>query len=121
MQRHVPRFLAIAVSAVSLFACATPPPSDLDFVVLAEHVVEPKILRQEVEGEWCFTQDFITVTLRPPWRARLADVQPAVIRAIESVPGANVLMNVSLKTRIEQYLLFQRICSVVVGDAGRID
>jgi len=113
--------IAIAAAAVVFSACATPQPSDLDFVVLAEGVVQPKVLRQEVEGEWCFTQNVITVSLRPPWRVRLADVQPAVTRAIESVPGANVLTNVSLRTRIEQYLLFQRVCSVVTGDAGRIE
>jgi len=113
--------LAVAASASILSACATPPPTRLDFVVLAADVVEPKVLRQEVEGEWCFTQDIITVSLRPPWKVRLADVEPAITRAIESVPGANVLTNVSLRTRIEQYLLFQRICSIVVGDAGRVE
>lgn len=115
------KILAVAVGAGIVCACATPPPSELAFVVRAPDIVEPKILRHDVTGEWCFSQNFITVSLRPPWRARLADVAPAVHRAIESVPGANVLTDVSLRTRIEQYILFQRICSVVVGDAGRIE
>jgi hypothetical protein len=83
--------------------------------------VNPKILRQEVEGEWCFTQNVIAVSLRPPWRVRLADAGRAVSKAIDSVPGANVLTDVTVRTRLEQYLLFQRVCAVVVGDAGRME
>jgi hypothetical protein len=117
----ISKTFALAAAASLGFACATPPPSDLAFVVLAPDVIRPKVLRQEVTGEWCFAQDFITVSLRPPWRARLADVQPAITRAIESVPGANVLTDVRLRTRIEQYFFFQRICSIVIGDAGWVE
>jgi hypothetical protein len=44
----------------------------------------------------------------------------AIRDALAKVAGANVLTNVSVSVRVEQYLLFQRICAVVVGDAGRI-
>ena len=111
----------IVAGCVLACACAGPPRSDLAFVVRSVDVLDAKILRQDVTGEWCFAQDVFTVSLRPPWRVRLAEVEPAVTRAIESVPGANVLVDVSLRTRIEQYLLFQRICSIVVGDAGRLE
>ena len=115
------RLLACVVSAL-LCACASPPPvAELAFVAATPDVVNPTILRQEVAGEWCFTQDVITVSLRPPWRVRLPDTGRAVTRAIAGVPGANVLMNVSVRTRVEQYLLFQRVCSIVVGDAGRLE
>jgi len=112
--------IGLAIAALQV-ACAKPPPAELAFVVRQPVGLEPKILRQEVTGEWCFTQDVITVSLRPPWRVRLAELQPAVTRAIESVPGANVLVDVSVRTRVEQYLLFQRTCSIVVGDAGRLE
>jgi len=79
------------------------------------------ILARNVEGEFCFSEDVVTVTLRPPWRARLADPGRAVAAALAEVPGANVLTHVQVRTRIEQYLLFQRICSIVVGNAGRIE
>jgi hypothetical protein len=36
------------------------------------------------------------------------------------VPGANVLTHVDLSVRVEQYLLFQRVCSLVIGDAGTL-
>ena len=113
----------LAAAALSLVcACASPPPvAELAFVTRDPGVVNPKTLRQEVEGEWCFTQNIIAVSLRPPWRVRLADTGRAVSRAIDSVPGANVLTNVIVRTRIEQYLLFQRVCSIVVGDAGRVE
>jgi hypothetical protein len=115
------RALACAAAAL-LCACASPPPAlDLAFVTLEPDVVNPKILRQEVRGEWCFTQDIITLSLRPPWQVRLADMGWAVSRAIDSVPGANVLTNVVARTRIEQYLLVQRVCSIVIGDAGRVE
>jgi len=113
--------VTLLAAALLLGGCATPPPPELGFVVREPVGLDPKILRQEVTGEWCFTQDIITVSLRPPWRVRLAQLAPAVTRAIESVPGANVLVDVSVRTRVEQYLLFQRTCSVVVGDAGRLE
>jgi hypothetical protein len=52
---------------------------------------------------------------------RLADTGRAVSAALDSVPGANVLTDVIVRTRLEQYLLFQRVCAVVVGDAGRME
>jgi hypothetical protein len=122
-----PRFprrarLLAGVTLVLVCACASPPPaSELTFVTREPGLVNPKILQQEVEGEWCFTQNVIAVSLRPPWRVRLADAGRAVSKAIDSVPGANVLTDVTVRTRLEQYLLFQRVCAVVVGDAGRME
>jgi hypothetical protein len=121
--RSLRRAWALAVATLALVcACAGPPPvAELTFVTRDPDVVNPKILRQEVEGEWCFTQNIVAVSLRPPWRVRLPDTGRAVSRAIDSVPGANVLTNVIVRTRIEQYLLFQRVCSIVVGDAGLVE
>ena len=73
-----------------------------------------------MEGEACFSLNALSATLRPPWRARLADHGGAIRNALEKVEGANLLTNVSVRVRVEQYLLFQRICAVVVGDAGRL-
>ena len=50
-----------------------------------------------------------------------SEVDPAVAKAIDGVPGANVLTDVSMSARVEQYLLFQRVCAIVVGDAGRME
>lgn len=107
-----------------LLACACGTPATVSRFTLAVRspgVVRPEILRRDVEGEWCFSQDLITVTLRPPWRARLANRGRAVEDALAQVPGANVLTDASLSVRVEQYLLFQRICSIVHGDAGRLE
>jgi hypothetical protein len=102
--------------------CASPPPiAELTFVAFEPGVVEPRILQGNVEGEWCFSQNVVAVSLRPPWRARLADRGRAIAAAIESVPGANVLTDVHVRIRVEQYLLFQRTCAIVTGNAGRIE
>ena len=82
--------------------------------------MEPTILQGNVEGEWCFTENLIAVSLRPPWHARFADRGRAIAAAIESVPGANVLTDVRVQIRVEQYLLFQRKCARVTGNAGRL-
>jgi hypothetical protein len=112
--------LAVAACAL-LAACAGPrSPSPLAFVTTASGIVSPRILKQDVEGEWCFTENIVAVTLRPPWQVRLADTGRAVTKAIESVPGANILTDVTIRTRIEQYLLFQRVCAIVIGDAGTL-
>jgi hypothetical protein len=95
--------------------------SRFTLAVRSPGVVRPQVLRRDVEGEWCFSQNLITVTLRPPWRARLADRGRAVEDALAQVPGANVLTDASISVRVEQYLLFQRICSIVHGDAGRLE
>jgi hypothetical protein len=114
--------LLAGVTLALVCACAGPPPvSELTFVAREPRVVNPKILRQEVEGEWCFTQNVIAVSLRPPWRVRLANTGRAVSKALDSVPGANILTDVIVRTRLEQYLLFQRVCAVVIGDAGRME
>lgn len=103
-------------------ACASPPPiAQFTLVTRQPGVVRPEVLRRDIEGEWCFTENVVRVTLRPPWRARFADPGRAVAAALEQVPGANVLTDVSVSVRVEQYLLFQRICAIVTGDAGRIE
>jgi hypothetical protein len=111
----------LSIFAVLALGCATPPFADLAFVTSRADVLKPALLQRDVEGEYCFAQDVISTSLRPPWRARLADHARAVALAIETVPGANILTNVSVDVRVEQYLLFQRICAVVTGDAGRVE
>ena len=102
--------------------CAGPPPvSELTLVAREPGVVRPEILKRGVEAEWCFTHDLISASLRPPWRARLADRGRAISRAIESVPGANILTEVRIRVRVEQYLLFTRVCAIASGDAGRVE
>jgi len=113
--------VGIAILAAAAVGCAGPPPiSRMAFVTRTPGIVEPEILVRGARGEFCFTEDVVSVSLRPPWRARLADPGRAVEAALASVPGANVLTHVSVRTRVEQYLLFQRICSIVVGNAGRV-
>jgi hypothetical protein len=113
---------AACAFAAALAGCAGPPPiSRMAFVTRTPGLVEPEVLARGVEGRYCFTEDVVTVSLRPPWRARLADPGRAVEAALAKVPGANVLTHVEVRTRIEQYLLFQRICSIVVGNAGRLE
>ena len=120
------RRTAVAALAVLLGAlasgCSTPIAlSHMAFVTRTPGLVRPVILAREVRGEFCFTEDIVTVSLRPPWQARLADPGRAVADALAQVPDANVLIDVEMKTRIEQYLLFQRICSIAIGDAGRVE
>jgi hypothetical protein len=118
-----PLRLAPGLGALLLLvsACGTPRPvSHFTLAVRSPDVVRSKVIRRDVEGEWCFTQNLISAILRPPWRARLADRGRAVEDALEQVPGANVLTHVDLSVRVEQYLLFQRVCSLVIGDAGTL-
>jgi len=116
-----PLLLSLVAAALGS-GCAGPPPiSQLAFVTRVPRTVEPTLLARGVEGEFCFSEDVVSVTLRPPWRARLADPGRAIGAALAQVPGANVLTHIQVRTRVEQYLLFQRICSVVVGNAGRIE
>jgi hypothetical protein len=117
------RALLVGLLTAALgWGCAGPPPlARFAFVTRIPQTVAPTILARGVEGEFCFSEDVVSVTLRPPWRARLADPGRAIDAALAEVPGANVLTHVQVRTRIEQYLLFQRICSIVVGNAGRIE
>jgi hypothetical protein len=78
------------------------------------------IVQHDVEGRACSTENLIAVTLRPPSRARLADHGAALRDALSRYPGADVMSNMRLQVRVEQYLLFQRICAVVHGDVGRL-
>ena len=49
------------------------------------------------------------------------DVMGGVVAALEGVPGANVLTRATLRVKVEQYLLFQRVCAIVTGNAGAIE
>ena len=116
-----PRWLAV-LACVLAASCAGPPPiTQLTLVTRDPGVLRPEILKRAVQAEWCFNQDIITASLTPPWRARLADRGRAISRAIDSVPGANVLTDVRIRVRVEQYLLFTRVCAIASGDAGRVE
>jgi hypothetical protein len=106
--------------AIFAAGCAQPPIAELAFATTKPGVIAPEILRSGVEGEHCFSQSVVAVVLRPPWLARLADHGRAVADALARVPDANVLVNASVSVRVEQWLLFQRTCAVVRGDAGRL-
>ncbi len=113
--------VACAACLLLASACGSPRPiSTFTLAARSPGVVQSQVLERDVEGEWCFTQSLIAATLRPPWRARLADRGRAVENALEQVPGANVLTGATLSVRVEQYLLFQRVCSLVTGDAGAL-
>jgi hypothetical protein len=112
---------ALPLVLVAALGCAGAPPiAELAFATPRTGVLEPEILRAGVEGEHCFSEDLIRVSLRPPWMARLADHGRAVADALAQVPEANVLVDASVSVRVEQYLLFQRICALVRGNAARI-
>ncbi|MBW2236763.1 MAG: hypothetical protein JRG85_15355 [Deltaproteobacteria bacterium] len=114
--------LALGVALAALTACGKPPPiAEFGFLATRPDVVRPLVIKRGVQGEWCFTENLIATLLRPPWNARLADHGRAVRDALDGIPTANVLTHVDVRVRIEQYLLFQRICAVVQGDAGRVE
>jgi hypothetical protein len=114
------RGLPLLVLLLPLGCTSAPPIAKLAFVTPRADLVAPQILRAGVEGEHCFREDVISVSLRPPWLAHLADHGRAVADALARVPDANVLVNARMSVRVEQYLLFQRICAVVHGDAGML-
>lgn len=114
--------LALGVALAALAGCGKPPPiAEFGFLATQPDVVRPLVIKRGVEGKWCFTENLIATTLRPPWNARLADHGRAVRDALDGIPTANILTNVDVRVRIDQYLLFQRICAVVQGDAGRVE
>ncbi len=118
--RAVHVLLAVALLAGSA-GCGKPPPiAELGFLATRPDVIRPVVVKRGVEGESCFTENLIAVTLRPPWNARLADHGAAIRDALSRVPDANVLSDVEVRVRVEQYGLFQRICAIVQGDAGAI-
>lgn len=120
-RRRPLRAVSLVILLLGFLGCTSPPPnSRLTLVTRSPQVVLPEMLRWRVRGESCFRENVITVTLRPPWRARFADTGRAIEDALAKVPGANVLTNIKISARVEQYLLYQRICAIVVGDAGRI-
>lgn len=101
--------------------CGKPPPlSEFGFLATRPDVVQPVVVQRDVEGRACFTENVLAVTLRPPWRARLADHGAAVRDALSRYPTANAMSDVRILVRVEQYLLFQRICAVVHGNVGTI-
>lgn len=117
MRPHVAGFL----SAVAL-GCASPPPiQQLTFATTEPNAVGPRLLREDVEGIYCFSRNAIRVLLTPPWRTRRANHGYAVAAALDAVPGANVLTDVRMSVEVQQYVLFQRVCAIATGDAGVLE
>ena len=115
------RLLAcVFVVVLAVTGCSVPSFSKLSFVTTRLDAVQIEMLQRNVRGQSCFSVDVIRGVLRPPWRARPADHGAAIADALAKVEGADMLTDVSVYARVEQYLLFQRICSVVVGNAGRL-
>ena len=115
------RLLACAsVAVLALTGCSVPSFSKLSFVTTRVDAVQVELLERNVRGQSCFSVDVVRGILRPPWRARPADHGAAIADALSKVEGADMLMDVSVYARVEQYLLFQRICSLVIGNAGRL-
>ena len=114
------RPLLCAAALLALAGCTTPSFSKLSFVTTRLEAVEVELLQRNVRGQSCFSVDVVRAVVRPPWRARPADHGAAIADALAQVEGADMLMDVTVYARVEQYLLFQRICSVVTGDAGRL-
>lgn len=119
-QRSVAR-LAVLLLTAALGCASAAPVTRYTFVTRTPRLVQPQLLERGVRGEYCFTRNLIRVLATPPWRSRLADPGAAVADALSRVPGANILTHVSVQTRVEQYLLFQRTCAIVVGNAGYIE
>lgn len=121
--RRPPRAAALAAALLwaAAVACGRPPPlSQFGLLVTRPDVVQPVVVMRNVEGRACFTENFVSVTLRPPWNARLADHGAAVRDALSRHPSANAMSNVRIGVEVQQYLLFQRICAVVHGDVGTL-
>lgn len=117
--RTVSRVLILGLLCAT--GCSKPPPiAEFGFLVTRPDVVQPVVVQRDVEGRSCFTENLLAVTLRPPWNARLADHGAAVRDALSRYPTANAMSDVRILVRVEQYLLFQRICAVVHGDVGTL-
>ncbi len=102
--------------------CFSPPPfTELTLVATRPAAVRARVVQEDVRGQWCFSENVVRASLRPPWRARLADHGRAIRAALDDTPGANVLLDVTVDVRVEQYLLFQRICAIATGDAAVIE
>ena len=77
-----------------------PPITRLTFATTDAEMMKTRTLRRIVLGKSCFTRDFITSILTPPWRAQRADHGLAIAAALEGVEGANVLLNTRIRVRI---------------------
>lgn len=113
--------VAALVLALGPAGCRAPAAfSKLTYVTSRADVVDAEVLKWRVEGESCFSVNIVTGILRPPWRARPADHGAAIADALSKVEGAELLTRVSVNVKITQYILWQTICSQVVGDARRL-
>jgi hypothetical protein len=121
MRNPIAALAPILALAIAGSGCAKPPMAEYGLVSTRPGAVHAVVVQRDVEGEACSNESLLAVLLRPPWQARLADHGRAVRNALAQVPTADVLENVQMEVRVEQFLLFQRICARVRGDAGRIE
>jgi hypothetical protein len=96
-------------------------------VTSQKDIIKPLILEKDVTRSWCATQTILgeagSALSTSPWgktNRLLADHAYAIALSINSVSGANVMTDVSVKTETTAYLLWTTTCVTVTGDVGRI-
>jgi len=113
-------FGALAVAFV--LGCAKPKAfAQFTFVTTNESVVQPLVLEKGVSRTWCITH---TPASEIDWTLRgnrlEADQSYAITLAIDSIPGANVMTDVSVKSETKDFFFVATNCVTVTGDVGRL-
>jgi len=84
------------------------------------------VLKTDVSRTWCVTQNILGA-LASSWSVAfgstnppLADQSYAIALAIDSVPGGNIMTDVSVRAEIKDYFFVETDCVTVTGNVGQI-
>lgn len=110
---------------LALAGCATTRLGNLSLASTRPLPVRHTVLARGVEGRDCDVANNAFTKFMFGWAVDTTtpSAQTALDRALEQVPGADALTNVSVRTKLQfaGYLVFNSECIYVRGDAVRVE
>ena len=109
-------------SAWTLACAASTPPTRFTVLVPSEAVIDADVLAPGVSGYWCYRQRFVDVLLEASRLEPLFHFSWAypVQLALETTPGADVLLNARFEAQLHDHVLWTETCTFVSGDAAKL-
>lgn len=119
--RFFARCLLLAF-ALGEIGCATRPPvSQLTLVTTRQAFTSATVVAADVEGYYCHWRNILDSLSRFPWNLPMMDHALALQAVMRQYPEANVMLNASVRVRVNEFILASRHCIFVEGDLARVE
>jgi hypothetical protein len=95
--------------------------AQLTLVTTRDAFTSATIVAPNVEGYYCYWRTILDRLSRFPWNQHLANHALALQAVMRQHPEANVMLNASVRVRVNYFLVVDRYCVIVEGDLARVE